>query len=37
MVFAAQLYVFSDPSRTTREAAAFLMTSTGMMTTMITG
>lgn len=37
MVLAAQSYVFSDPFRATGKAAAFLMTTTGMMTTMITG
>jgi hypothetical protein len=37
MVLAAQSYVFSDPFRATGKEAAFLMTTTGMMTTMITG
>ncbi|PZV83005.1 hypothetical protein CLV31_108206 [Algoriphagus aquaeductus] len=37
MVFAAQSYVFSEPFQLIGKEAAFLMTTTGMMTTMITG
>ena len=37
MALAAPTFVFSVPLRVTGQAAAFLMTTTGMMTTMITG